>query len=200
MGLRCVYCGKHLTKSEQVVAREGEGFQGVYSLREKLFRLQDHTLKTLVIHTWEAGVLLAQGNGFAKGLTFCRRHGRRFSVEYGVLNGKLYVDDLPHCGCGQHHRMLTPGQINRLLNITSSPRAAVSPKMREKVLGAYGHRCARCRSPEELEIHHRRSVVHGGTNELSNLVALCHHCHLNHSGNFSDDPWPDLEKALLESE
>lgn len=37
--------------------------------------------------------------------------------------------------------------------------------------------CQKCGSTEKLECHHKIPVVNGGTNELSNLITLCHDCH-----------------------
>jgi hypothetical protein len=40
------------------------------------------------------------------------------------------------------------------------------------------HICQECGSKKRLECHHIIPVVNGGTNELSNLITLCHDCHL----------------------
>lgn len=37
--------------------------------------------------------------------------------------------------------------------------------------------CQKCGSKRKLECHHKIPVVNGGTNELSNLITLCHDCH-----------------------
>ena len=46
-------------------------------------------------------------------------------------------------------------------------------------------RCQDCRKAGQgpLEVHHLISVYLGGSNELGNLVSLCHNCHLaRHQG------------------
>lgn len=43
---------------------------------------------------------------------------------------------------------------------------------------ARDHTCVRCGSTRRLEVHHIVELVHGGSNELSNLELLCHHCHV----------------------
>jgi 5-methylcytosine-specific restriction endonuclease McrA len=37
--------------------------------------------------------------------------------------------------------------------------------------------CSRCGNTKELEAHHIRALKSGGSNELSNLITLCHDCH-----------------------
>ena len=38
-------------------------------------------------------------------------------------------------------------------------------------------RCARCRRPRPLQIHHRRYRSHGGTHRVENLEPVCWDCH-----------------------
>lgn len=40
-----------------------------------------------------------------------------------------------------------------------------------------GNTCQKCGSKDKLECHHIVPVVLGGSNELSNLITLCHSCH-----------------------
>ena len=41
-----------------------------------------------------------------------------------------------------------------------------------------GNKCANCGSEDLVEYHHVVPLVHGGTNNLGNIVPLCHECHL----------------------
>ena len=41
-----------------------------------------------------------------------------------------------------------------------------------------GDKCANCGSKDLVEYHHVVPLVHGGTNNLGNIVPLCHECHL----------------------
>ena len=41
-----------------------------------------------------------------------------------------------------------------------------------------GNKCANCGSKDLVEYHHVVPLVHGGTNNLGNIVPLCHECHL----------------------
>ena len=49
---------------------------------------------------------------------------------------------------------------------------------RQKVLARDGHRCVRCGSEEQLEVHHRVAAADGGPTSLGNCVTLCFDCHL----------------------
>ena len=46
-----------------------------------------------------------------------------------------------------------------------------------KAMEQYDWRCARCRSPKRLEIHHREYRSHGGTHRIENLEPVCRDCH-----------------------
>jgi HNH endonuclease len=46
-----------------------------------------------------------------------------------------------------------------------------------KVMEQHDWRCARCRSSQRLEIHHRRYRSHGGTHRIENLEPVCRDCH-----------------------
>lgn len=193
--MRCVRCGRVITVSQLV---SGSGFQRLYSLRKKLFQKKDELIRTWVIHDDEAGYLLAHGNGFHLRTRVKAEFSQIVLATFGVLNGKIYLDDLPHCEHG--HQILTPSQINRLMGIRRAKRKAIEARTKQRVLEFWKHRCARCGSRDMLEIHHKRAVVHGGGNELSNLVVLCRTCHFKNAHHFSEDIWPDLEAAFLKTE
>ena len=59
-----------------------------------------------------------------------------------------------------------------------------------------GTKCAHCGSEDGVEYHHIRPLQYGGTNDLSNLVPLCHSCHLKAHGAKS----VDTEKERLREE
>jgi 5-methylcytosine-specific restriction endonuclease McrA len=56
-------------------------------------------------------------------------------------------------------------------------RAAVTPRLRRKILTRDGYRCrsAGCTSTHFLDVHHR---VKNGCNDPSNLITLCDACHV----------------------
>jgi len=44
-------------------------------------------------------------------------------------------------------------------------------------------KCQRCGVTHDLEVHHVRPLASGGSNELSNLMVLCHPCHRAQHGS-----------------
>jgi len=42
--------------------------------------------------------------------------------------------------------------------------------------------CVRCGSHSRLQVHHRVPLRDGGSNELTNLLLLCHRCHVQEAG------------------
>lgn len=67
-------------------------------------------------------------------------------------------------------------------------RKALPVDTKALVLHECGYKCANpaCRMVLTLEIHHLEQVAEGGSNEASNLLALCPNCHtLHHNGIIS---------------
>jgi HNH endonuclease len=63
-------------------------------------------------------------------------------------------------------------------------------KTRTALLTEAGYRCAvpRCRQILAMDMHHIYEVHEGGSDDLSNLIALCSYCHdLYHRGTISRD-------------
>ncbi len=63
-------------------------------------------------------------------------------------------------------------------------------KTRELLLTECGYRCAvpRCRNILALDMHHIWEVQAGGTDDPSNLIALCSYCHdMYHRGSITAD-------------
>lgn len=67
-------------------------------------------------------------------------------------------------------------------------RKKLSAQARELLLTECGYRCAvpRCRNILALDMHHIYELQAGGSDDPSNLVALCSYCHdMYHRGNIS---------------
>jgi 5-methylcytosine-specific restriction endonuclease McrA len=50
-------------------------------------------------------------------------------------------------------------------------------RIRGKLPKLLGTTCVRCGSTEQIEYHHKRPLLYGGTNDLSNIIPLCRNCH-----------------------
>lgn len=69
-------------------------------------------------------------------------------------------------------------------------RAPLPDWIRDFVLWRDRNRCAKCAASDELEIHHRRSVLDGGTDHPDNLATLCARCH--GEWTFNGDQYEEL--------
>lgn len=49
-------------------------------------------------------------------------------------------------------------------------------RQKDKVMARDNWKCRKCGSPDNLTIDHKRAVVKGGTNAISNLQTLCDPC------------------------
>lgn len=52
-----------------------------------------------------------------------------------------------------------------------------NPAFRKRLMKAKGKVCANCHGKENIEYHHIVPLSLGGTNNMSNITALCHKCH-----------------------
>lgn len=198
---KCVLCGRSPRKVELSELSNPATFLTLYSLRRKILYRSDHSLKSYIVHAQGAVQILGMGNGWHQIKRFPL--GRiRPQHAIGVLNGKLYWDDFLHFDhdCTYDGIGLRPSEINLLMGITPAERQPVDAQTRQTVLDRYGHQCARCKATNDLEMHHRRPVIHGGTNAPDNLVPLCYGCHSQNAGEFTEHIWPDLKSIFLNAE
>lgn len=86
-------------------------------------------------------------------LSKARRHYRNY------IDNRSFGDFL-HCGS---RGKVTVKPLDRM--------------MRWRVIYIFGGACAICGDPERLEVHHIVPRSRCGTNDISNLVPLCHDCH-----------------------
>lgn len=61
--------------------------------------------------------------------------------------------------------------------------------------------CRQCGSNKSLEVHHIVALHSGGSNELSNLITLCHDCHrAQHKGKpRKNDPTKTIQVSITTS-
>ncbi len=60
---------------------------------------------------------------------------------------------------------------------TKKHTRAIRTVMKRRVIYIFGGKCAVCGNPDNLEIHHIIPRASGGTNDIANLLPLCHECH-----------------------
>ena len=64
---------------------------------------------------------------------------------------------------------------------------------RQRALERAGHRCEKCGSTTNVQVHHKRKVTDGGTDSLRNLIVLCQACHSE------KHPPPDWMAQMMKS-
>lgn len=74
---------------------------------------------------------------------------------------------------------------------------------RKAALRRDGHKCVYCGSRHRLQVHHIRPLTRGGTNDVNNLVTLCHDCHVGQHADIrahglATIPSPDFEASRYE--
>ena len=62
---------------------------------------------------------------------------------------------------------------------TTKEKRNVTGLMKKKVAASQGWKCGHCNAllDETYEVDHRQALFNGGSNDMSNLVALCPGCH-----------------------
>ena len=80
----------------------------------------------------------------------------------------------------QHNRMMTSGSVPMNIGVTPTKRS-VSETKKKYVASNQHWKCNKCSSMLDatFEIDHIVDLQYGGSNEVSNLVALCRNCHGN---------------------
>ncbi|MDH7517314.1 MAG: HNH endonuclease [Candidatus Thermoplasmatota archaeon] len=58
-------------------------------------------------------------------------------------------------------------------------RKSVKTSIKKEVIARQKYHCYKCKEllPATYHIHHKKSVSSGGSNRVSNLIALCPNCH-----------------------
>jgi len=60
-----------------------------------------------------------------------------------------------------------------------SPKSIVGyTEFRQLIMKRDKDMCIMCRAKDGLELHHMKSTIDGGSDMPSNLITLCHDCHI----------------------
>lgn len=71
---------------------------------------------------------------------------------------------------------------NRARELYEKRKQSGHTKLKQQIIEHCGTVCANCGSSQEIEYHHIVPLSNGGTNRVSNYVALCSVCHLKAHG------------------
>jgi hypothetical protein len=72
-----------------------------------------------------------------------------------------------------------PATESPRLRVRTSSKRSVSGLMKKKVAADQSWKCGHCAAvlDESYEVDHKLALDYGGTNDRSNLIALCRNCH-----------------------
>ena len=75
--------------------------------------------------------------------------------------------------------MTTPPQVKRMHKSGNSNSRSVSGTKKKYIAAQQGWKCKHCNSQLDAwyEVDHIIRLQHGGSNHVTNLVALCRNCH-----------------------
>ena len=97
MNIRCIFCGKGLTKHDATLLSDTEKFSAVLSLVDKVMFRTDRRFDTYTAHAEEAQPTLSLGNGWHSVSCFSGSECKQPRIRtIGILNNKIYWDDFPH--------------------------------------------------------------------------------------------------------
>lgn len=66
--------------------------------------------------------------------------------------------------------------------------------IKQEVYKKYGHKCSKCGSCNNIDVHHKIPLSKGGTNNIQNLIPLCHECHEKiHGYKFGNEKQASME-------
>ena len=70
-------------------------------------------------------------------------------------------------------------QMKRMLNSGGTNKRSVSETKKKYVASQQGWKCAHCQAVLDatFEVDHKVDLQYGGSNDVSNLHALCRNCH-----------------------
>lgn len=78
-----------------------------------------------------------------------------------------------------NYRWVNPNKHTKKPKIrkNASKRIKIQSEQRDRIYKRDGYRCIKCGMKYDLNIHHKKKVSEGGTNDDDNLVTLCVPCH-----------------------
>lgn len=77
------------------------------------------------------------------------------------------------------HTGYVSGSYSSSATASTKEKRNVTGLMKKKVAASQSWKCGSCNSTldETYEVDHKVALFNGGSNDMSNLVALCPHCH-----------------------
>lgn len=94
-------------------------------------------------------------------------------------NNLPFLDEMNHEMNPNHAPSLYPSMQQQPLNQQKATKRSVSETKKKYVASMQNWKCGECSTQLNawFEVDHRMRLEYGGSNEVSNLVALCRECH-----------------------
>lgn len=123
-------------------------------------------------HPNQSKNLFVHANELIKYMPIDKEAGELFTPLFDMTN-KSFSNEVYNAQniLTQEKRLLSSGK--------AATKRSVSETKKKYVASQQGWKCGKCQKqlPAWFEVDHTIRLEHGGTNEVSNLVALCRDCH-----------------------
>lgn len=124
-------------------------------------------------HPNDSKNLMLHANELIKYMPIDKEAGELFSPLFDLTNKSSFSNELYNQSqmSLQEKRLMSSGK--------TATKRSVSETKKKYVASQQGWKCGKCHKqlPAWFEVDHTIRLEHGGTNEVSNLVALCRDCH-----------------------
>jgi len=121
-------------------------------------------------HPTQSKSLLLHANDLIKYMPIDKEAGELFTPLFDLTNKSSFTNELSNTQ-QQERKITSSGK--------TATKRSVSETKKKYVASQQGWKCGKCNRqlPAWFEVDHTIRLEHGGTNEVSNLVALCRDCH-----------------------
>jgi hypothetical protein len=122
-------------------------------------------------HPTQSKSLLLHANDLIKYMPIDKEAGELFTPLFDLTNKSSFTNELSNAQQQQERKIMSSGK--------TATKRSVSETKKKYVASQQGWKCGKCNRqlPAWFEVDHTIRLEHGGTNEVTNLVALCRDCH-----------------------
>jgi hypothetical protein len=160
-------------------------FTKMFQINKKYIQMSMYFFIGLSLYTFikknptNAGTMLNHANHIIKYMPIDKEAGDMISPILDFTNANEKMKSLYGGGITKFGEQITP-QTKRMLNSgINTTKRSVSETKKKYVAAQQNWCCGKCKEQLKatFEVDHRVDLQYGGTNHISNLVALCVECH-----------------------
>lgn len=129
-------------------------------------------------HPSQSKSLMLHANELIKYMPIDKEAGELFTPLFNLTNKPSFSNDL-YNQTSQYSPQIGSNEKRLMSSGKTATKRSVSETKKKYVASQQGWKCGKCHKqlPAWFEVDHTIRLEHGGTNEVSNLVALCRDCH-----------------------